>query len=142
MAKLHQNIEANRQKDDRYEKRIKVEAASQLPDSWEAIGAEEADSKTDLEGVGGGLSRDAVLDEHLTEAFLKSINASGVNSERRAKLVDFLRELPSYKKRDEVIDLVHRHQVILVSGETGCGKTTQVFLQLIRILAESFLLQK
>ena len=131
MAKLNQNIEANRQKDDRYEKKIKVEAASQLPDSWEAIGAEEADSKTDLEGVRGGLSRDAVLDEHLTEAFLKSINASGVNSERRAKLVDFLRELPSYKKRGEVIDLVHRHQVILVSGETGCGKTTQVSVQIL-----------
>ncbi|KAI8805456.1 P-loop containing nucleoside triphosphate hydrolase protein [Cladochytrium replicatum] len=35
--------------------------------------------------------------------------------------------LPSWQKRDELISaLKARHRVIVISGETGCGKTTQV----------------
>ncbi len=34
--------------------------------------------------------------------------------------------LPIAKKREEILDLVDRNQVILLAGETGCGKTTQV----------------
>lgn len=35
-------------------------------------------------------------------------------------------KLPAYQKKDEIVDLIRKHQVILIEGNTGCGKTTQV----------------
>ena len=35
-------------------------------------------------------------------------------------------KLPSYKMRKEIIETVRGNQVVVISGETGCGKTTQV----------------
>ncbi|CAH8381724.1 unnamed protein product [Eruca vesicaria subsp. sativa] len=34
--------------------------------------------------------------------------------------------LPAYKQRDVVLSAISQNQVIVVSGETGCGKTTQI----------------
>ena len=34
--------------------------------------------------------------------------------------------LPVYQHRDDVIDMFHRHNVFIVAGETGSGKSTQV----------------
>lgn len=34
--------------------------------------------------------------------------------------------LPAFDRREQILDLVERNQVVLISGETGCGKTTQV----------------
>ncbi|MFP4193699.1 MAG: ATP-dependent RNA helicase HrpA [Desulfobacterales bacterium] len=36
------------------------------------------------------------------------------------------RELPIVEKKDEIIEAVSNHQVVIVSGETGSGKTTQL----------------
>lgn len=36
------------------------------------------------------------------------------------------RMLPAADKRQEIINLVDQHQVVVISGKTGCGKTTQV----------------
>jgi len=35
-------------------------------------------------------------------------------------------ELPAFKQKEEVIDAVRDNQVVLLVGETGCGKSTQV----------------
>ncbi len=35
-------------------------------------------------------------------------------------------QLPIYQYREEIVRAVRDHQVVLVAGETGCGKTTQV----------------
>ena len=35
-------------------------------------------------------------------------------------------KLPAFNQRDELIDAIQRSQVLVVSGETGCGKTTQL----------------
>ncbi|KDO33210.1 hypothetical protein SPRG_02022 [Saprolegnia parasitica CBS 223.65] len=34
--------------------------------------------------------------------------------------------LPAYKEKDAIVSLLETNQVILISGATGCGKTTQV----------------
>ena len=34
--------------------------------------------------------------------------------------------LPITDKKDEIIDTIRRHQVVIISGETGSGKTTQI----------------
>ncbi|KAG0493771.1 hypothetical protein HPP92_004765 [Vanilla planifolia] len=44
-----------------------------------------------------------------------------------AKAMQSFREtLPAYKLKDDFLKSVNRNQVLVVSGETGCGKTTQL----------------
>ena len=38
----------------------------------------------------------------------------------------FRRSLPCYQKRAEILAGINQNQVLVISGETGCGKTTQV----------------
>jgi ATP-dependent helicase HrpA len=51
-----------------------------------------------------------------------------VREERRANLPrpTYPQDLPVVEKRQEIADLVARHQVVIVCGETGSGKTTQL----------------
>ncbi|GMQ11438.1 hypothetical protein CsSME_00054076 [Camellia sinensis var. sinensis] len=42
------------------------------------------------------------------------------------KMVEFRRSLPAYKARDALLNFISQNQVMVVSGETGCGKTTQL----------------
>ncbi len=35
-------------------------------------------------------------------------------------------DLPIYQYRDEIINKINNNRVLVLSGETGCGKTTQV----------------
>ena len=39
---------------------------------------------------------------------------------------EFRQKLPSWQKQEEILKIVHENQVAVISGETGCGKTTQV----------------
>lgn len=34
--------------------------------------------------------------------------------------------LPAYNHKDEILEAIAMHQVVLIEGNTGCGKTTQV----------------
>ncbi|HEX2955964.1 MAG TPA: hypothetical protein VHO70_04005 [Chitinispirillaceae bacterium] len=34
--------------------------------------------------------------------------------------------LPIHEKHDEIVALIRSERVVIVSGETGCGKTTQL----------------
>ncbi|KAF2302260.1 hypothetical protein GH714_033906 [Hevea brasiliensis] len=42
------------------------------------------------------------------------------------KMTEFRRSLPAYKERDALLKAISENQVVVVSGETGCGKTTQL----------------
>ncbi|MBA0859460.1 hypothetical protein Goshw_007082 [Gossypium schwendimanii] len=42
------------------------------------------------------------------------------------KMLEFRRSLPAYKERDALLNAISQNQVVVVSGETGCGKTTQL----------------
>jgi len=35
-------------------------------------------------------------------------------------------KLPAYGMKDEIVSAIEHHQVVVISGDTGCGKTTQV----------------
>ncbi|XP_023638295.1 DExH-box ATP-dependent RNA helicase DExH5, mitochondrial isoform X3 [Capsella rubella] len=41
-------------------------------------------------------------------------------------MVESRRSLPAFKQRDSVLTAISKNQVIVISGETGCGKTTQI----------------
>jgi HrpA-like RNA helicase len=36
------------------------------------------------------------------------------------------KDLPIYKYEQQIVDKIKNNQVVILSGETGCGKTTQV----------------
>lgn len=42
------------------------------------------------------------------------------------KMQEFRKSLPAYKERDALLSVISENQVVVVSGETGCGKTTQL----------------
>ena len=42
------------------------------------------------------------------------------------KILDKRKELPAWEARDKIVELVQQHQVLVLQGETGSGKTTQV----------------
>lgn len=46
--------------------------------------------------------------------------------ERYRKMMLGRRNLPAFEKMLEILDLIEKSQVIVISGETGCGKSTQI----------------
>ncbi|KAD3642326.1 hypothetical protein E3N88_31550 [Mikania micrantha] len=42
------------------------------------------------------------------------------------KMLVFRRSLPAYKVKDAILKYISKNQVVIISGETGCGKTAQV----------------
>ena len=47
-------------------------------------------------------------------------------SKKQRTLDEFRSKLPAHAMRDEILDLIRANNVIVLSGETGCGKTTQI----------------
>ncbi|KAI3895368.1 hypothetical protein MKX03_032581 [Papaver bracteatum] len=42
------------------------------------------------------------------------------------RMIEFCKNLPAYKEKDALLRAISQNQVVVVSGETGCGKTTQL----------------
>ncbi|TKY50912.1 ATP-dependent RNA helicase A [Spatholobus suberectus] len=42
------------------------------------------------------------------------------------RMLEFRRSLPAYKKKEAILSVISRNQVVIISGKTGCGKTTQI----------------
>lgn len=40
--------------------------------------------------------------------------------------LSYPQSLPVAKKKEEIVDAIRRHQVVIITGETGSGKTTQI----------------
>ena len=71
---------------------------------------------------------DEKIEKQLAE-LEKRLKASSLKRDRRRANLPPLRfneELPIFAKKEEIIEAVVRHPVIVVSGETGSGKTTQL----------------
>ncbi|OON20287.1 helicase protein, partial [Opisthorchis viverrini] len=81
---------------------------------------------------------DLVLDDEID--FLKTLTRPGANTEeepvseekktksvsRRETLAEARRSLPIYKFREALLQAIADHQVLIIEGETGSGKTTQI----------------
>ncbi|XP_076923997.1 DExH-box ATP-dependent RNA helicase DExH5, mitochondrial-like isoform X2 [Bidens hawaiensis] len=42
------------------------------------------------------------------------------------RMGEFRKSLPAYKEKDAILNAIQQNQVVIISGETGCGKTTQI----------------
>ncbi|MEV0491079.1 ATP-dependent RNA helicase HrpA [Streptomyces atratus] len=69
-------------------------------------------------------ARQAVLDEIAGQAWKAAERLAG-RAERMPAL-SYPEELPVSQKRDEILEAIRDHQVVIVAGETGSGKTTQI----------------
>ncbi|XP_022089180.1 ATP-dependent RNA helicase DHX36-like isoform X2 [Acanthaster planci] len=68
------------------------------------------------------LTRDAGLDDRLR----LELETKLANNRQYRDMQEFRKKLPSYNMRHELLRLISENQVVVISGETGCGKTTQV----------------
>ncbi|KAG7268427.1 hypothetical protein CRUP_008977 [Coryphaenoides rupestris] len=75
----------------------------------------------DLEYLCQEVLRDNTLDEYL----MKDQQSMKTKSKYQ-EMMKFRERLPSYSMRHELVELINTSRVVVVSGETGCGKTTQV----------------
>ncbi|MFF3291939.1 ATP-dependent RNA helicase HrpA [Streptomyces sp. NPDC003023] len=69
-------------------------------------------------------ARQAVLDEIASEA-----EKSAARTARRAgrvPAITYPEQLPVSQKKGEILEAIRDHQVVIVAGETGSGKTTQI----------------
>lgn len=67
------------------------------------------------------IERDDLLDKQLYEEFMNKQNHT-----KYREMLKIRKTLPSYNYKENIIEAVNRNQVIVITGETGCGKTTQV----------------
>ncbi|CAN7987646.1 unnamed protein product, partial [Ixodes pacificus] len=68
-----------------------------------------------------GLTRNPTLDER----FRKDLEVKAGSPDFK-KMLEFRKLLPAYKMKQRIVDLIESNQVVVISGETGSGKTTQI----------------
>lgn len=49
-----------------------------------------------------------------------------VNEDKYKTMIDYRKQLPAWQMRDEILNAIENSKVVVISGETGCGKSTQV----------------
>ncbi|TQV82985.1 ATP-dependent RNA helicase HrpA [Aliikangiella coralliicola] len=57
---------------------------------------------------------------------VESSNSETLKNRIEPETISIPHELPIANESDEIVSLLQNHQVIIVAGETGCGKTTQL----------------
>ncbi|CBZ52892.1 hypothetical protein NCLIV_026800 [Neospora caninum Liverpool] len=84
--------------------------------SWKIAGEEEGEE-----------DRQSFRQQNQYAAILKSAETEATSEFARTQtLAEQRKSLPVYAVRDEFLDIVREHQIVVVVGETGSGKTTQL----------------
>ncbi|MEQ2252288.1 hypothetical protein ILYODFUR_020227 [Ilyodon furcidens] len=97
------------------------------PENWDEDDKDEAEKKKlirndkDLEFLFQEVVRDSSMDDDL-----KRDLQSKKTDLNYKEMLKFREKLPSHGKKEELVQLINSNRVLVVSGETGCGKTTQV----------------
>lgn len=62
-----------------------------------------------------------------TQKVNETINLSSSSSlSSKSKNLEIRKQLPAFKVKDQLLNLINENQVVIVIGETGSGKTTQI----------------
>uniref|UniRef100_A0A1A8QZ52 ATP-dependent DNA/RNA helicase DHX36 n=1 Tax=Nothobranchius rachovii TaxID=451742 RepID=A0A1A8QZ52_9TELE len=97
------------------------------PENWDEEDQEEDKKEEpmrkdkDLEFLFQEVVRDTLKDDHF-----KMDLQSKKSDWKYKEMLKFREKLPSFGKKEELVELINSNSVLVVSGETGCGKTTQV----------------
>lgn len=80
-------------------------------------------------GQGGGGGGGAGVDERAVEELRTQYDKCAARVQQRRDSVPAIaypEELPVSQKREEILRAIREHQVVVICGETGSGKTTQI----------------
>ncbi|PON59154.1 DEA(D/H)-box RNA helicase family protein [Trema orientale] len=76
---------------------------------------------------------DSFLDRSVMEKVLqrrslrmRNMQRAWMESPEGKKMLEFRKSLPAFREKDRLLRAIAQNQVIVISGETGCGKTTQL----------------
>ena len=71
---------------------------------------------------------DATRPSRLDRLHQRALHSSQSRQQRRASLprIHYPPDLPITARRPEILNAIRRHQVVIIAGETGSGKTTQL----------------
>ncbi|GMP40991.1 hypothetical protein CsSME_00011248 [Camellia sinensis var. sinensis] len=103
--------------------------------SSERVSGTSVDTKaTDqVEDVNPDDDPDSFLDGSVMEKVLQRQSLRMRNMQRTWQespegrtMLDFRRSLPAFKEKERLLQAIAQNQVVVISGETGCGKTTQL----------------
>src|SRR5690349_19309851 len=100
---------------------------ARLPTLRQALGGVSSRDFGRLLGRWRGLSRQP--DARRLDALAADIAISAAKRQARAAAKPAIRldeSLPISARADEIVELIRRHQVVVIAGETGSGKTTQL----------------
>lgn len=104
-----------------YDARYRINVSVCTRDIEERLGKTEHRSKQRSSGPGAQEISDCRL------ALLHFLDFSQRQSfSKLAKLRREQKNLPIFQYRDRIVELVRSHPVVVVAGDTGCGKSTQV----------------
>lgn len=62
----------------------------------------------------------------LSEDLMKDYRDRIQNDNDLRKMLDFRQTLPVFERRNDIMELINDRPVIIIRGNTGCGKTTQI----------------
>ncbi|XP_058085874.1 DExH-box ATP-dependent RNA helicase DExH3 isoform X2 [Magnolia sinica] len=86
-----------------------------------------------IEDVNEDENQDSLLDASVMEKILQRKSSRMRNLQRAwqespegVKMLTFRKSLPAYEEKERLLSAIARNQVVVISGETGCGKTTQL----------------
>eukprot|EP00927_Polykrikos_kofoidii_P020976 TRINITY_DN20004_c0_g1_i2.p1 TRINITY_DN20004_c0_g1~~TRINITY_DN20004_c0_g1_i2.p1 ORF type:complete len:1147 (+),score=159.47 TRINITY_DN20004_c0_g1_i2:56-3496(+) len=94
-------------------------------------------------------STDSATDEKVEESNVMAWNGDQLSKKQKrvaevpyindgaAHLKGVRQALPVFAKRAAILELIHQNQIVIVEGETGCGKTTQVSQYILERAAET-----
>ncbi|XP_044462420.1 DExH-box ATP-dependent RNA helicase DExH3 [Mangifera indica] len=95
--------------------------------------SDELKSVDQVEDVNLDENPDSFLDGSVMEKVLlrrslqmRNMQRAWQESPEGRKMMDFRKSLPAFKEKERLLQAIARNQVIVISGETGCGKTTQL----------------
>ncbi|KAJ4848988.1 hypothetical protein Tsubulata_018727 [Turnera subulata] len=73
-------------------------------------------------------SSNAVIEKILSRRSMQLLDQQKAwqESPEGKKMLEFRRSLPAYRQKDAILSAISQDQVVIISGETGCGKTTQI----------------
>ncbi|XP_073002247.1 DExH-box ATP-dependent RNA helicase DExH3 [Typha latifolia] len=94
---------------------------------------EHASSIEDIDDINPDENQDSLVDRSVMEKILhrkswrmQNLQRTWQESPEGIKMLNFRKSLPAYKEKERLLSAIARNQVIVISGETGCGKTTQL----------------
>ncbi|XP_068613399.1 ATP-dependent DNA/RNA helicase DHX36-like [Brachionichthys hirsutus] len=104
----------------------------ELPDNWDEEEEEQQQQEEDYKGKQRRNDKDVeflfqevVRDSSLDDRLKRDLQ-NKKSDPKYKEMLKFREKLPSYGRKEELVQLINANRVLVVSGETGCGKTTQV----------------